>query len=118
MTVVRRDPTAGGVNRVATLAQLPQVLPEADVVVLACASNDETRGLADTSFFSAMRPGAILINVGRGDLVDEDALRSGLDRSQPAMAVLDVTATEPLPADHWLWDHPGGPRQCSHLQRR
>jgi phosphoglycerate dehydrogenase-like enzyme len=82
------------------------VLPEADVVVLACALNDETRGMCDEAFFRAMKPGAVLINIGRGGLVDEDALRSGLDRDQPGHAVLDVFRTEPLPADSWFWDHP------------
>lgn len=106
LTVVRRGPTAPGADDVTTLDHLPEVLPDADVVVLACASTDETRGLADAAFFLALRPGAMLINIARGDLIDEDALRGGLDRSQPATAVLDVTATEPLPSDHWLWDHP------------
>ncbi len=104
---VRRSPSAEGLaDAVSTLADLPQRLPGADVVVLACALNEETRDLANAKFFAAMKPGAILINIGRGGLVDEDALRLALDADQPAHAVLDVFKTEPLPADSWLWDHP------------
>jgi phosphoglycerate dehydrogenase-like enzyme len=107
LTVMRRAAHSDEmVDRTISRAEMLSVLPEADVVVLACALNDETRGLADAAFFGAMKPGAILINVGRGALVDEVALRAGLDRDQPARAALDVFATEPLPADAWFWDHP------------
>lgn len=107
LTVVRRDlspePLADAIHPTSDLVSL---LPDADVVVLACALNDATRGLADTAFFAALKPGSILINIGRGGLVDEAALSEGLGRSQPAMAVLDVFETEPLPAESWIWDHP------------
>jgi len=107
LTVVRRtltpDPLADAVR---PMADLPQLLPEADVVVLACALNAQTRNLADAAFFAALKPGSILINIGRGDLLDEDALRVALDRGQPGHAVLDVFRTEPLPADSWIWTHP------------
>ena len=107
ISVVRRsvapDPL---VDVVAPMSALNGVLADADVVVLACALNDETRNMADEGFFAALKPGSILINIGRGDLVDEDALRAGLDRDQPAHAVLDVFRTEPLPQDAWFWDHP------------
>jgi phosphoglycerate dehydrogenase-like enzyme len=107
LTVVRRnvepDPLA---DRVLPFSGLAGTLPDADVVVLACALNEETRDMCNEAFFRALRPGAILINIGRGGLVDEDALRAGLDRDQPAHAVLDVFQTEPLPADSWFWDHP------------
>ena len=108
LTVVRRSPAVEGdlVDKVITLSDIASELPGADVVVLACALNDETRDMCDASFFAAMKPGAILINIGRGGLVDEEALKSGLDRDQPAHAVLDVFQTEPLPADSWFWDHP------------
>jgi phosphoglycerate dehydrogenase-like enzyme len=108
LTVVRRNPAAEGelADRVIGPPELAAVLPEADVIVLACALNDETRGMCDAAFFKALKPGAILINIGRGGLVDEEALKAGLERDQPAHAVLDVFATEPLPADSWLWDHP------------
>jgi phosphoglycerate dehydrogenase-like enzyme len=108
LTVVRRSPAAEGelVDQVITLKEIHGELPQADVVVLACALNDETRDMCDDAFFRAMKPGAVLINIGRGGLVDEDALRAGLDRDQPGHAVLDVFQTEPLPADAWFWDHP------------
>ena len=107
LTVVRRNPAPDPLaDRVIGLSELAGVLPEADVIVLACALNDETRNLCDAAFFAALKPGAILLNIGRGGLVDEDALRAGLDRDQPGHAVLDVFQTEPLPTDHWIWDHP------------
>jgi phosphoglycerate dehydrogenase-like enzyme len=93
-------------DQVIAQSGIAEALPQADVVVLACALNDETRNLCDDAFFRVMKPGAILINIGRGGLVDEDALKAGLDRDQPAHAVLDVFQTEPLPADSWFWDHP------------
>jgi phosphoglycerate dehydrogenase-like enzyme len=107
LTVVRRSPAAAGdlVDQVITLTDVKAELPLADVVVLACALNDETRNMCDDAFFRAMKPGAVLINIGRGGLVDEEALRAGLDRDQPGHAVLDVFQTEPLPADSWFWDH-------------
>lgn len=108
LTVVRRSAAEPGdlADAVITQADLPGALPESDVVVLACALNDQTRGMANDAFFAAMKPGAILINIGRGALVDEDALRRGLERDQPAHAVLDVFAVEPLPTEHWMWAHP------------
>jgi phosphoglycerate dehydrogenase-like enzyme len=107
LTVVRRNPAPNPLaDRAIGMSELAGVLPEADVIVLACALNDETRNMCDAAFFQAMKPGAILINIGRGGLVDEEALKAGLDRDQPAHAVLDVFQTEPLPADSWFWDHP------------
>ncbi|MDQ0463219.1 phosphoglycerate dehydrogenase-like enzyme [Caulobacter ginsengisoli] len=107
ITAVRRsaqpDPL---VDRMATQAELPDLLPQADVVVLACALTDETRDIANAAFFAAMKPGAILINIGRGELVDEDALRVGLEAGRPGFAVLDVFRAEPLPAGSWPWTHP------------
>ncbi|NJR80037.1 D-2-hydroxyacid dehydrogenase [Sphingomonas corticis] len=107
VTAARRTPGPDPrVDAVTSPDRISAVLPETDVVVLACPLSDRTRGLADDAFFQAMRPGAILVNVARGGVVDEDALRRGLGRGQPAWAVLDVVSEEPLPADSWIWSHP------------
>lgn len=105
---VRRNPEPhASADVIAHLADLPRLLPEADVVVLACPLTPETRGLVDAGFVGAMKPRSILVNVGRGGLVDEAALLAGLDRGAPEHAVLDVFQTEPLPPDSRFWDHPG-----------
>ncbi len=86
--------------------RLQNALPEADCVVLCCPLTSETEGMANAGFFQAMKSGALFVNVGRGQLVDEDALEAGLDMGQPAHAALDVTAVEPLPSQSALWHHP------------
>ena len=106
LTVVRRGAEAGLAHRTLPLSRITEALPDTDVVVLACALTDETRDLCNDAFFSALKPGSILINIGRGGLVDEDALRRGLEAGRPGHAVLDVFQTEPLPEDHWIWSHP------------
>lgn len=107
VTGVRRaqDPHPSA-DAIAALADLPRLLPEADVVVLACPLTPETRHVANAAFFAAMKPGSVLVNVGRGGLVDEPALLAALDRGVPEHAVLDVFETEPLPADSPFWKHP------------
>lgn len=105
---VRRSPAGDEpVDRMVTPADLPGVLGEADVVVLAAPSTPDTRHLVDDAFLAAMKPGSLLVNIARGALVDEDALVRTLDAGTTIeAAVLDVTATEPLPPDSPLWDHP------------
>jgi len=107
VSVVRRQTNTDPiVDQVVGMDAMDAILPTSDVVVLACALNDQTRNLANEAFFETLQPGSILINIGRGGLVDEDALRKGLDHNRPAHAVLDVFQVEPLPVDHWMWDHP------------
>jgi phosphoglycerate dehydrogenase-like enzyme len=88
------------------IAELPALLPSADVVVLVLPLTDETRGLVDAGFLAAMKEGALLVNVARGAVVDTPALVSALHAGR-VRAALDVVDTEPLPPDSPLWDCPG-----------
>ncbi|KIX84329.1 2-hydroxyacid dehydrogenase [Thermus filiformis] len=85
---------------------LPHLLPQADVVVLLLPLTPETRRLVDRDFLARMRPGALLVNAGRGGLVDTEALVEAV-REGRIRAALDVTDPEPLPEDHPLWTLPG-----------
>jgi phosphoglycerate dehydrogenase-like enzyme len=91
---------------VGTLADLPKLLPQADIVVLSCALNAETRGLGNETFFAAMKPQSILVNIARGGVIEDEALLASLDRDKPSVAVLDVFHQEPLPATNPFWTHP------------
>jgi phosphoglycerate dehydrogenase-like enzyme len=99
-------PAAGGAGEVAGLADLPSLLPEADVVVLLVPYTPETRGLADRAFLSRMKDGALLVNAARGAVVDTAALVAEV-ASGRLRAALDVTDPEPLPPGHDLWSLPG-----------
>ena len=79
---------------------LDELLAEADVVTLHCPSTPETRGLINRRSLAQMKPGAILINVARGDLIDSEALVDALARRHVSMAALDVFTPEPIAADH------------------
>lgn len=85
------------------LSELPELLPGADIVVLALALTGDTRGLFDGAMFARMKPGSIFVNLARGAIVDTDALIGALN-SRLSGAVLDVFETEPLPADSPLWE--------------
>jgi phosphoglycerate dehydrogenase-like enzyme len=108
ISVVRRSPESSDVvDKAGTMADLPSLLPEADIIVLACPLNESTRGFAGTKFFGAVKPGAILVNIARGGLIDDAALIAALDDGRLETAILDVFHTEPLPTDDPLWSHPG-----------
>ena len=81
-----------------------EMLPEADFVCLICPHTPETEGMMDEAAFAAMKPGSVLINIGRGALVREDALLEALKHGPIQGAVLDVAPQEPLPETHSLWD--------------
>jgi cyclase len=86
--------------------KLMDLLPHADVVVLACPLTAETRGLMGEAQFSALKPTAYFINVARGGLVQTAALASALEQKRIAGAGLDVLDPEPLPEGHPLWKMP------------
>jgi phosphoglycerate dehydrogenase-like enzyme len=83
---------------------LRELAPDAHAIVVTLPLTDETRGLIDRSTIARMREGAIFVNVGRGRVVDEDALIEALRSGKLAGAALDVTHTEPLPPESPLWD--------------
>ena len=86
--------------------ELMDALPEADVVIMTAALNEENHHIVDESFINAMKSGATFVNIGRGGLVDERALLQGLDAGKPALAILDVFEEEPLPESSPFWSHP------------
>jgi phosphoglycerate dehydrogenase-like enzyme len=90
---------------VRTLADVPVLLPQTDVVVLAVPNTAETTGLVDAAFLAAQPDGALIVNVARGAIVDTDALLAELTAGR-LRAFLDVTDPEPLPSGHPLWDAP------------
>ena len=100
----RRTLDDGGV--VHAIDELPDLLPDADVVILIVPQTPETTGLVDAEFLDLMKEGALLVNVGRGKLVVTDDLVDALRRGR-VRAALDVTDPEPLPVDHPLWRVPG-----------
>lgn len=87
-------------------SRLPELLPRADWIVIACPLTRETRNLLDADAFSYIKQGARLINIGRGEVVDEAAMIGALRSGRLAGAALDAHAQEPLPADSPLWDLP------------
>jgi phosphoglycerate dehydrogenase-like enzyme len=86
--------------------QLEEALPHADYVVIAAPETSETRHLIGVAQISRMKPGARLINVGRGSLLDEAALIRALENGALGGAALDVTSVEPLPPNSPLWKAP------------
>jgi phosphoglycerate dehydrogenase-like enzyme len=83
--------------------ELNTLAAEADIIVNALPLTDGTRGIFDDEFFAASKPGAIFVNVGRGQTVVTDALVAALETGAISGAGLDVSDPEPLPADHVLW---------------
>ena len=94
---------ANGVEKLFAVERLPELLPEADFVLLSAPETPETRQMIGARELSLMKPTAYLINVARGALVDEAALIAALERGQIAGAALDVTQHEPLDAASPLW---------------
>jgi phosphoglycerate dehydrogenase-like enzyme len=105
---VRRAPASSAdVDEVVGLDALRPTLGRADHVVLVLPLTRDTRGLFDGEMLAAFKPEAHLVNIGRGGIVDEVALRAALLAGRIGAATLDVFATEPLPPDNPLWTTPG-----------
>ena len=93
-------------EKIVPAAELRAALPQADFVVIAAPETPETRHLIGQEEIALMKPGARLINVARGSLLDEAALIRALEERKLGGAALDVTATEPLPPESPLWKAP------------
>ena len=88
------------------VADLERALARADVVALTCPLTPETEGLIGAAALAALKPGALLINVARGKVVDESALIAALASGRVRAAALDCFADEPLPAQSPIWALP------------
>lgn len=103
LPVARRPRPDAGIHGV---DELPELLPQADVVVVLVPVTPATEGMVDAKFLAQLRDGALIVNAARGAIVDTAALLAELTSGRLA-AALDVTDPEPLPAGHPLWSAPG-----------
>jgi phosphoglycerate dehydrogenase-like enzyme len=106
VVALRRTRTASTVDGVELAFGLTDLLNAADHLVLAVPATPLTHQLLDARSFSWVKPGVHLVNIARGSLVDQDALRDALDDGRVAHATLDCVEPEPLPQGHWLYTHP------------
>ena len=106
VSALRREPRGDEPCETRPLSQLADWLPELDVLVLSLALTPETRGLIDAAALARLKPGSLLVNVARGEIVDEAVLVEALRSGQLGGAALDVFEQEPLPASSPLWDMP------------
>jgi glyoxylate/hydroxypyruvate reductase A len=103
----RSQKELSGVKCYFGIDQLSEILAEADYVISILPVTPETTNLFDQQRFGEMKQGAVLINVGRGDLVNEVDLMQALDSAEISHAILDVMQAEPLPESSPMWRHPG-----------
>jgi len=103
---LRRTAAPSPVAGVEVVTSLDELLTTSDHLVLAAPATTHTRHLLDADAFARVKPGLHLVNIARGSLVDQDALRVALDDRRVAHATLDTVTPEPLPAGHWLYSHP------------
>jgi phosphoglycerate dehydrogenase-like enzyme len=97
LEAARQDPL---VDEAIPLDRKAELMAQSDYVVVAAPLTSETRGLVGAAEIAAMKPSGVLVNVGRGPIVDEEALLSALQQGRIRGAALDVFTTEPLPSDH------------------
>jgi phosphoglycerate dehydrogenase-like enzyme len=102
----RRTAAKSPIPEVDLVTRLEDLLCDADHVVVAAPETPATRHLLNEETFGLMKPGVHVVNIARGGLVDQDALRSALDTGQVGLATLDCVEPEPLPKGHWLYTHP------------
>ncbi|WP_052914330.1 NAD(P)-dependent oxidoreductase [Protofrankia coriariae] len=106
VVALRRRDRPSPVDGVRLLPDLAGLLAVSDAVLLSAAATPETHHLINETTLRQVKPGVHLLNIARGTLIDQEALRTALDDGRVRLASLDVTGPEPLPADHWLFAHP------------
>lgn len=95
-----------GVTRLVARSEIREALSQVDALVLACPLTEDTRLLIDLPEISALKPGAVIVNVSRGQVINEAGLIEALKSGHVRGAALDVFEVEPLPADSPMWDLP------------
>ena len=98
--------TLAGIRCLSGPDGLTHILGQSDILVLLLPLTADTKGVLDASALATLPKGAVVINPGRGPLIDDDALLAALDANHVSHATLDVFATEPLPPGHPFWGHP------------
>jgi phosphoglycerate dehydrogenase-like enzyme len=101
-----RRSAGGAMEGVEVVRALPELLRDADHLVIAAPATPETLHLIGRDALARVKRGVHVVNIARGTLIDQDALREALDDGRVACASLDVTEPEPPPAGHWLYTHP------------
>jgi phosphoglycerate dehydrogenase-like enzyme len=102
----RRDVSVDGVEEVLHPDALAERIGDFDGVVVTLPGTDQTEKLVSAEVLARVKRGVVVVNVGRGSVIDQDALLECLRDGRVGFAALDVTVPEPLPADHPLWDEP------------
>lgn len=105
--ISRRPADMPGLTESVPPEKLAQVVSRADALVVSLPGTAGTHRLVSAEVLAAVRPGITVVNVGRGTVIDEEALVDALDDGRVGYAVLDVFDTEPLPRESRLWTHPG-----------
>lgn len=95
-----------GFERIRPVGELPEAVPQFDILILTAPLTENTYHLVGYEILSALKSGAVLVNIARGALIDEAAMFVILKERSDVYAVLDVFETEPLPGDHPLWTLP------------
>jgi phosphoglycerate dehydrogenase-like enzyme len=103
---LRRTDAPSPVDGVEIVHDIGELVADAEHLVLAAPATARTQHLIDRDVLARVKPGIHLVNIARGALVDQEALRAALDDDRVAMATLDTVDPEPLPAGHWLYEHP------------
>ena len=103
---VRRTAAPPPLEGIELAGSLAGLLGRSDHIVVAAPATAATHRLLDADALAKVKPGAHIVNIARGDIIDQDALRAALDRGRIARASLDTVEPEPLPEGHWLYDHP------------